>query len=237
MNKVIAFFFILIFSIPGTIAQQVGIGTTTPALSAALEVNSITGAVLLPRMTNTQRNALSPVEGMLIYNTDFSKFQGYGLLNETVDQQSQTSNAFCTGAGCGTKWQSFIQGPLTGILTSVKVYLMGWSGCLPTTVTIRIRSGTGIGGDVLQTSSLVVQAAGTNLYTAPFHTSVTAGAAYTIELESPSTGCNPGNDNVLWLMSTTNTYPFGSCFCCTAQPNQDFTFFTYMGSFGWGNLY
>lgn len=56
---------------------NVGIGATSPASSAALEVASTTGAVLLPRMTSTERDALSAANGMLIYNTTTNKFQGY----------------------------------------------------------------------------------------------------------------------------------------------------------------
>ena len=56
---------------------QVGIGTAAPAASALLELASTTGALLLPRMTTTQRDALTAVNGMLIYNTTAAKFQGY----------------------------------------------------------------------------------------------------------------------------------------------------------------
>ncbi len=236
MIKIIPLFISLIFSINAN-AQNVGIGTTTPAPSAALEVNSVTGAVLLPRMNSAQRNALTPVEGMLIYNTDFSKFQGYGLLSESADQGSLSFDNSCTGAACGTKRQSFTQGPYTGFLTSIKMYLNGYAGCLPSTVTLKIRSGSGIGGAVLQTSSFVVPLAGYGLYTFPFHTAVAAGSVYTIEFSSPSTGCNGGSDNIGWAMSLSNSCASGSCFCCTALANQDFAFTTYMGSFGWVNLY
>jgi hypothetical protein len=43
----------------------------------ALEVDSTTGAVLLPRMTTSQRNALSPVNGMMIYDTTQNAFRVY----------------------------------------------------------------------------------------------------------------------------------------------------------------
>jgi len=56
---------------------NVGIGTTSPTTSAKLEINSTTGALLLSRMTTTQRNALTAVNGMLIYNSTDNKFQGY----------------------------------------------------------------------------------------------------------------------------------------------------------------
>lgn len=56
---------------------NVGIGTLTPATSAKVEIDSTTGAFLIPRMTSTQRDALTAVNGMLIYNSTLNKFQGY----------------------------------------------------------------------------------------------------------------------------------------------------------------
>lgn len=56
---------------------NVGIGTTSPATSAKLEISSTTGALLLPRMTTTQRNALTAVNGMVIYNTTTNAFNFY----------------------------------------------------------------------------------------------------------------------------------------------------------------
>ena len=56
---------------------SVGIGTAAPNASAILDLTSTTGALLLPRMTTTQRDALTAVNGMLIYNSTLNKFQGY----------------------------------------------------------------------------------------------------------------------------------------------------------------
>ena len=54
---------------------NVGIGTASP--SAPLEVSSTTGGVIMPRMTTTQRDAISsPTDGEMIYNTTTNKFQG-----------------------------------------------------------------------------------------------------------------------------------------------------------------
>jgi hypothetical protein len=55
---------------------RIGIGTSSPAVSALLDLSSTTGALLLPRMTTTQRNALTAVNGMVIYNSSTDKFQG-----------------------------------------------------------------------------------------------------------------------------------------------------------------
>jgi hypothetical protein len=51
---------------------QVGIGTNTPAASAALEVSSISNnkGLLIPRITADQKDAIrGPVEGLMIYQT------------------------------------------------------------------------------------------------------------------------------------------------------------------------
>jgi hypothetical protein len=50
---------------------SVGIGTASPNASAALEVNSTSKGLLLPTMTQTQRNGISnPATGLLIFQTD-----------------------------------------------------------------------------------------------------------------------------------------------------------------------
>jgi len=48
-----------------------------PAASAVAEFASTTGAILFPRMTQTQRDALTGVNGMIVYNTDTDRFDGY----------------------------------------------------------------------------------------------------------------------------------------------------------------
>ena len=54
---------------------RVGIGTSAPATSAAVEISSTTGALLLPRLTTAQRDALTAVDGMTYYNSDTAKAQ------------------------------------------------------------------------------------------------------------------------------------------------------------------
>jgi hypothetical protein len=50
---------------------EVGIGTNTPAATAALDVSSTTKGVLIPRMTAAQKSAISsPSNGLLIFQTD-----------------------------------------------------------------------------------------------------------------------------------------------------------------------
>ena len=60
-----------------TSAGNVGIGTTTPATSAILDITSTTGALVVPRMTTAQRDALTALDGMIIYNTSTTAFNFY----------------------------------------------------------------------------------------------------------------------------------------------------------------
>ena len=78
-----------------TTVAQVGINTETPDASAALDITSTTGGVLVPRMTQAQRNQINdpagPADGLMIYQTDGtpgfyyyngSSWEGYYSKNE-----------------------------------------------------------------------------------------------------------------------------------------------------------
>lgn len=54
---------------------NIGIGTSSPAASAILDITTTTGALLFPRMTTVQRDALTAVNGMVIYNLTLDKLQ------------------------------------------------------------------------------------------------------------------------------------------------------------------
>jgi len=66
---------VLVFTLlfMGSLQAQVGIGTTSPDASSVLDVTSTEGGMLIPRMTQTERdNINSPATGLLIYQTDNS---------------------------------------------------------------------------------------------------------------------------------------------------------------------
>ncbi len=63
---------VLLFLILSTnVYSQVGIGTTSPDASSALDIRSNSAGLLIPRLTEIQKNAItSPANGLLIYQID-----------------------------------------------------------------------------------------------------------------------------------------------------------------------
>ena len=54
---------------------KVGIGTATPG--GALDISSTSGALILPRMTTAQRNAIPTTRGSIIFDDTLNHFFGY----------------------------------------------------------------------------------------------------------------------------------------------------------------
>jgi len=66
------FTFLVAVLLTATTSAQVGVGTTTPDASSALDITSTTKGLLMPRMTNAQRQAISnPAAGLQVFVTDF----------------------------------------------------------------------------------------------------------------------------------------------------------------------
>lgn len=55
---------------------HMGVGTTAPDQSAALDIVSTTGGLLIPRMTSAQRDQIpNPATGLLVFNTTTGNFE------------------------------------------------------------------------------------------------------------------------------------------------------------------
>ena len=79
-----------------TSIAQVGIGTANPDASAALEIESTTKGLLLPRMMLGQINAITtPAEGLMVYCLD-CKTKGYFVNNGTEFINIRNGNGLIT---------------------------------------------------------------------------------------------------------------------------------------------
>lgn len=172
----------LFLLISATACAQVGIGTTTPDTAAALDVASSSKALIVPRLTNTAMNAIQvPVEGMIVYNTDSSKFFGYGgpLTGAAISQAVNTSGI----ASTSIKGQSFT--PAVGFsLSSINVPITAAGNAL--TVEMTVRSGAGNVGPVQAISTVTLPAGAPSTVTVnflfPAAVALQAGAVYTFSL-------------------------------------------------------
>jgi hypothetical protein len=75
--KKLSFFIVLILLKASTLFSQIGISTdaSTPDNSAILDVKSTNKGMLVPRMTLSQRNAISnPAKGLILFCTDNGQF-------------------------------------------------------------------------------------------------------------------------------------------------------------------
>ena len=218
----------------------IGVGTATPNASAAIDITSTTGSLLLPRMTTSQRNNLTAAEGMMIYNTTEMQYQGYGYETgagtSAVDQaQLNFDNAF---PQLQNGSQSFTAG-VSGTLTSVRVLLNSMMGSA--NGTIYIRTGAGNTGAILyQTTVSVTYQDGGGWYTiSPVNVSVSAGSVYSINIVSNGGGFMESFD---WFRSDNDLYPGGNSFLGSdAYTAYDLVFETSVssltaGSLGWINL-
>ena len=91
---------LILCSVVGSLSvnAQVGVGTSTPDASAALDVSSTTQGLLPPRMTAAQRNSISnPSAGLMLWcsdcgsNGELQVFNGTTFTNVTGGERERTS--------------------------------------------------------------------------------------------------------------------------------------------------
>lgn len=67
-------FLFLTFLLSTFTYAQVGINTSSPNNSAALDISSTDRGILIPRLTTVNRTAMANVQGMLVYDSDLNHF-------------------------------------------------------------------------------------------------------------------------------------------------------------------
>jgi hypothetical protein len=204
MNKTLL---TLLISLSFAANAQVGIGTTTPSASAALDISSTTKGILTPRMTQAQRTAItSPATGLLTYQTDGTS--GYYYYNGTAWQLFGSNSVWNLSGNTGTviatnKLGTTDAQPLIGKTNNIEAF--------------RILSDGKVGlGTSTPVAKLQVNYSSTPTYTdgfednslTPFTTGfITAGSNWTItntagEFNTGSYGAKSGGFNV----NSSNSY-------------------------------
>ncbi len=99
MKNLLLFLLLAIMSLQG-ITQNVGIGTTTPDASAALDIKSTKGGLLIPALTQTHRNTISTSGkwALLIFQTD-------GTTGFYYNSGTPTTPAWVGLGAAGSGWQ------------------------------------------------------------------------------------------------------------------------------------
>lgn len=136
------FFFLLCGMLAGALNAQIGLGTSAPASSAQIEVNSTTKGVLFPRMTNTQMLAISsPAAGLQIFNTTANSLYVYNgsqwlselnslktFANAGVNVQFDNIIVQMTSSGNRSLILKTVSGNATCSGTSTNLYITATSG-------------------------------------------------------------------------------------------------------------
>ncbi|MCX6248758.1 MAG: hypothetical protein NTW10_13620 [Bacteroidetes bacterium] len=99
--KKLGFFLVLLFiATTNGIAQvAINLDASPPNSAAMLDVSSTTKGFLAPRMTTTERNAITAVDGLLVYDTDFHSYFIYmgGSINAWQIQLTPATGWSTTG--------------------------------------------------------------------------------------------------------------------------------------------
>jgi hypothetical protein len=198
----------------------IGLGTATPNTNASIEIATAL-PIIFPRMTQNQINALTPVEGMVQYNTDAKKLQVYGMLTDNAEVLNEIYIGNESGPGGFIVDQSF-SSPIDGQVIAVELMFKDALGGFPE-----------------------IDFMGQGIYTVPSYSQFTW---HTFILTNPipvSAGqingfgfIGPGVD--MRSFATNSNYPNGSLGCCLSTPDNDVLFRVHIqpvpGSFGWQNL-
>jgi hypothetical protein len=215
---------------------QVGIGTATPSPSAALHVSSTSKGVLFPRLTTSQRNAISSPEfGLVVYNSTLDELQVYKRGAETSNISQSSWNM--TNSASNGVYQSFLA-TASGILGSVELVLRNSASTLNATAYVRIYNGAGIGGTLLATSEIITPTVGYDWHKFKFLESssmanLTSGQTYTILLTPIGS-----TDNFTWIGIVSDVYAGGQAGFPSSgfASSYDLPFKTFLVSPSWVNL-
>lgn len=185
--------------------QNVGIGTNNPDPSSKLEIRSNNSGLLIPRMSTSERNAISnPSHSLLIFNTDNNCFEFYN---------SVTNAWVALGCGC-TLPNAPTASPAVGItMTSFTANWVGVSGI--TCYQLDVATDPSFNSILPGYNNISV-----GNVTSYNITGLSCGTTYYYRIRSCNSCGNSASSNVI-AVATSN--------CCTSFPNT--VVFNYTGSY------
>lgn len=99
---------IVLLNVFNTSAQNVGIGTATPNVSAQLDITATNKGLLIPRVSLTSladaATIATPATGLLVFNTNAALPGGTGFYYNSGTTAAPAWLKFQTGAGGGSGW-------------------------------------------------------------------------------------------------------------------------------------
>ena len=200
---------------------KIGIGTVTPNAHSSMEIAKAL-PVIFPQMNQTQVNALTPVEGMVQFNTDAHKLQVYAMLTDNADVINEIYIGNESGDMGFVVDQSFTS-PIDGQVIAVELMFKDATSYEST-----------------------IDFMGQGPYTVPSYSQFTW---HTFLLTNPIPVTAGGMENFVFVGSgvdyrsfaTNSNYPNGSLSCCLMTPDNDVLFRVHIqpvpGSYGWQNMH
>ncbi len=164
--------------------------TAAPIADAALEVTSTTGAFVLPRMTTAERDLLSGTPGMMIFNTDARKFQGYanaGLAgNSGLGGSHIVQNTLNGESGASNRPQQHFKVNTTGPMDTLYLWVTELNGGSSFPITVGV--GTASFGQcvpIAWSSTMTITSTGLMKFAFPAHPVLQAGQEYGFSVGLP----------------------------------------------------
>lgn len=142
-----AIYILMILMTPVIINAQVVFGENPPDGSAELEIQSVTGGMLFPRMTQAERDAISmPAAGLMLYNTSTLCLEvNVGTPTALQWERLNCLPASVASLNCGgvtVAGAVYVNDPVTGV--SINIPYTGGNGGYSDLITVQSTGVTGL---------------------------------------------------------------------------------------------
>ena len=204
---------------------QIGIGTATPNAESSMEIATAL-PVIFPSMSQAEvNNIITPVEGMVQFNTDAHKLQVYAMLTDNASILNEIFMNNSSGPFNFIQDQT-VTPPIDGQVIAIEVMYKDFDGGFPE---IDLEVNGVYQGFQLMPNYLQFT---WHTFTLPTPVAVSAGVPFSFMMIGPGVDFHE--------FATNSNYPNGSG-CCFASGDDDLLFRVHIqpnpGSFGWQNMH